>query len=279
MNEMKRRKVEWCCWPACLGGARPITNHSAIKEENYFLLYGGSERTSEGASPTAQRKKDNPTIHPFFAWPQSASQQRRRIDGREACRAALELLGAALAPSAAVRFLPLFHQLIDSIKKASSRLRCRQLTHKLILQSHLFISLLDSISISSTKKEMKRHSVWVCLSSLVFSLGSLPCGSARHNRPASRREDQTQTPFPLSPQEQQPNQSHSIKNKSFVFYWWIDGWTVPLGAMAAAKQIHLFFPLGREEKNEFCCCWWPAVQPSSSIIKQINFTLLNCFIV
>ena len=159
MNEMKRRKVEWCCWPACLGGARPITNHSAIKEENYFLLYGGSERTSEGASPTAQRKKDNPTIHPFFAWPQSASQQRRRIDGREACRAALELLGAALAPSAAVRFLPLFHQLIDSIKKASSRLRCRQLTHKLILQSHLFISLLDSISISSTKKEMKRHSV------------------------------------------------------------------------------------------------------------------------
>lgn len=83
----------------------------------------------------------------------------------------------------------------------------------------------------------------------------------------------------LSPQEQQPNQSHSIKNKSFVFYWWIDGWTVPLGAMAAAKQIHLFFPLGREEKNEFCCCWWPAVQPSSSIIKQINFTLLNCFIV
>ena len=82
-----------------------------------------------------------------------------------------------------------------------------------------------------------------------------------------------------APQEQQPNQSHSIKNKSFVFYWWIDGWTVPLGAMAAAKQIHLFFPLGREEKNEFCCCWWPAVQPSSSIIKQINFTLLNCFIV
>ena len=82
-----------------------------------------------------------------------------------------------------------------------------------------------------------------------------------HN-PLIHQAKQTKLPSHCPPQEQQ-----------------LASWTVPLGAMAAAKQIHLFFPLGREEKNEFCCCWWPAVQPSSSIIKQINFTLLNCFIV
>jgi len=57
--------------------------------------------------------------------------------------------------------------------------------------------------------------------------------------------------FHSAPQEQQPNQSHSIKNKSFVFYWWIDGWTVPLGAKAAANQSKPSLPLGRERWDCF----------------------------
>jgi len=129
---------------------------------------------------------------------------------------------------------------------------------------------------SSLLPSMKESVGVVCVCGRSLSLCGALAGGPAHN-PQRKRPTTHHSASP--PQEQQPNQSHSIKNKSFVFYWWIDGWTVPLGAMAAAKQIHLFFPLGREEKNEFCCCWWPAVQPSSSIIKQINFTLLNCFIV
>ena len=63
-----------------------------------------------------------------------------------------------------------------------------------------------------------------------------------------------------------------IKNQRFLN----NGWARCPSFLFISQSI---FPLGRED-------WWKwkkwmgrAVQPSSSIIKQINFTLLNCFIV
>ena len=65
----------------------------------------------------------------------------------------------------------------------------------------------------------------------------------------------------------------SLKNKKFFIF------RCRPQRLQSQSLFQSIFPLGRED-------WWKwkkwmgrAVQPSSSIIKQINFTLLNCFIV
>ena len=66
----------------------------------------------------------------------------------------------------------------------------------------------------------RNENPWIdLLFSLVFSLGSLPCGSARHNRSASRQEKANQSIplMPHPPQQSKTNQlSHSEERVEFV---------------------------------------------------------------